>query len=122
MRMRVIVDQLKILELEIEDVFHIRIDSHKTIKEKMAEKEVIYAGTSCKLNYKKLVKTNVILHSFHPSVLPEKRSSKKAAKKKMTAYRKMTEKMTLLQIPVIVDRAKMKKEKMHRKNGKRSTK
>ena len=45
------------------------------------------------------------------SVLPEKRSSKKAAKKKMTAYRKMTEKMTLLQIPVIVDRAKDEKGK-----------
>ena len=39
----------------------------------------------------------------------------------MTAYRKMTEKMTLLQIPVIVDRAKDEKEKMHRKNGKRFT-
>ena len=43
--------------------------------------------------------------------LPEKRSIKKAAKKKMTAYRKMTEKMTLLQIPVIVDRAKDEKGK-----------
>ena len=32
-------------------------------------------------------------------------------KKKMTAYRKMTEKMTLLQIPVIVDRAKDEKGK-----------
>ena len=29
----------------------------------------------------------------------------------MTAYRKMTEKMTLLQIPVIVDRAKDEKGK-----------
>lgn len=84
---------------------------NETIKEKMAEKEVIYAGTSGKLNYKKLVKNKCNLALFSSSVLPEKRSSKKAAKKKMTAYRKMTEKMTLLQIPVIVDRAKDEKGK-----------
>lgn len=84
---------------------------NETIKEKMAEKEVIYAGTSGKLNYKKLVKNKCNLALLSSSVLPEKRSSKKAAKKKMTAYRKMTEKMTLLQIPVIVDRAKDEKEK-----------
>ena len=84
---------------------------NETIKEKMAEKEVIYAGTSGKLNYKKLVKNKCNLALLSSSVLPEKRSSKKAAKKKMTAYRKMTEKMTLLQIPVIVDRAKDEKGK-----------
>ena len=84
---------------------------NETIKEKMAEKEVIYPGTSGKLNYKKLVKNKCNLALLSSSVLPEKRSSKKAAKKKMTAYRKMTEKMTLLQIPVIVDRAKDEKGK-----------
>ena len=84
---------------------------NETIKEKMAEKEVIYAGTSGKLNYKKLVKNKCNLALLSSSVLPEKRSSKKAAKKKMTAYRKMTEKMTLLQIPVIGDRAKDEKGK-----------
>nr|WP_288708582.1 hypothetical protein [uncultured Dorea sp.] len=84
---------------------------NETIKEKMAEKEVIYAGTSGKLNYKKLVKNKCNLALLSSGVLPEKRSSKKAAKKKMTAYRKMTEKMTLLQIPVIVDRAKDEKGK-----------
>lgn len=84
---------------------------NETIKEKMAEKEVIYAGTSGKLNYKKLVKNKCNLALLSSSVLPEKRSSKKVAKKKMTAYRKMTEKMTLLQIPVIVDRAKDEKGK-----------
>ena len=84
---------------------------NETIKEKMAGKEVIYAGTSDKLNYKKLVKNKCNLALLSSSVLPEKRSSKKAAKKKMTAYRKMTEKMTLLQIPVIVDRAKDEKGK-----------
>lgn len=84
---------------------------NETIKEKMAEKEVIYAGTSGKLNYKKLVKNKCNLALLSSSVLTEKRSSKKAAKKKMTAYRKMTEKMTLLQIPVIVDRAKDEKGK-----------
>lgn len=84
---------------------------NETIKEKMAEKEVIYAGTSGKLNYKKLVKNKCNLALLSSSVLPEKRSSKKAAKKKMTAYRKMIEKMTLLQIPVIVDRAKDEKGK-----------
>ena len=84
---------------------------NETIKEKMTEKEVIYAGTSGKLNYKKLVKNKCNLALLSSSVLPEKRSSKKAAKKKMTAYRKMTEKMTLLQIPVIVDRAKDEKGK-----------
>lgn len=84
---------------------------NETVKEKMAEKEVIYAGTSGKLNYKKLVKNKCNLALLSSSVLPEKRSSKKAAKKKMTAYRKMTEKMTLLQIPVIVDRAKDEKGK-----------
>ena len=84
---------------------------NETIKEKMAEKEVIYAGTSGKLNYKKLVKNKCNLALLSSSVLPEKRSSKKAAKKKMTDYRKMTEKMTLLQIPVIVDRAKDEKGK-----------
>ena len=84
---------------------------NETIKEKMTEKEVIYAGTSGKLNYKKLVKNKCNLALLSSSVLPEKRSSKKAAKKKMTAYRKMTEKMTLRQIPVIVDRAKDEKGK-----------
>lgn len=84
---------------------------NENIKEKMAEKEVIYAGTSGKLNYKKLVKNKCNLALLSSNVLPEKRSSKKAAKKKMTAYRKMTEKMTLLQIPVIVDRAKDEKGK-----------
>lgn len=84
---------------------------NETIKEKMTEKEVIYAGTSGKLNYKKLVKNKCNLALLSSSVLPEKRSSKKATKKKMTAYRKMTEKMTLLQIPVIVDRAKDEKGK-----------
>lgn len=84
---------------------------NETIKEKMAGKEVIYAGTSGKLNYKKLVKNKCNLALLSSNVLPEKRSSKKAAKKKMTAYRKMTEKMTLLQIPVIVDRAKDEKGK-----------
>lgn len=84
---------------------------NETIKEKMAEKEVIYAGTSGKLNYKKLVKNKCNLALLSSSVLPEKRSGKKAAKKKMTAYRKMTEKMTLLQIPVIVDRSKDEKGK-----------
>lgn len=84
---------------------------NETIREKMAEKEVIYAGTSGKLNYKKLVKNKCNLALLSSSVLPEKGSSKKAAKKKMTAYRKMTEKMTLLQIPVIVDRAKDEKGK-----------
>lgn len=53
---------------------------NETIKEKMAEKEVIYAGTSGKLNYKKLVKTNVILHSFHPACC-RKKKQQKAAKK-----------------------------------------
>ncbi len=55
---------------------------NETIKEKMAEKEVIYAGTSGKLNYKKLVKNKCNLALLSSSVLPEKRSSKKAAKKK----------------------------------------
>ena len=82
-----------------------------TIKTEMEEKEVVYTGTSGKLNYKKLVKNKCNLALLSSSVLPEKRSSKKAAKKKMTAYRKMTEKMTLLQIPVIVDRAKDEKGK-----------
>ena len=85
--------------------------SNETIKTKMEEKEVVYAGTSGKLNYKKLVKNKCNLALLSASVLPEKGSSKKAAKKKMTAYRKMTEKMTLLQIPVIVDRAKDEKGK-----------
>ncbi|WP_454971353.1 Ig-like domain-containing protein [Dorea sp.] len=84
---------------------------NETIKEKMAEKEVVYAGTSGKLNYKKLVKNKCNLALLSSNVLPEKGSSKKAAKKKMAAYRKMTEKMTLLQIPVIVDRAKDEKGK-----------
>ena len=84
---------------------------NETIKEKMTEKEVIYAGTSGKLNYKKLVKNKCNLALLSSSVLPDKRSSKKAAQKKMTAYRTMTEKMTLLQIPVIVDRAKDEKGK-----------
>ena len=84
---------------------------NETIREKMAEKEVVYAGTSGKLNYKKLVKNKCNLALLSSNVLPEKGSSKKAAKKKMAAYRKMTEKMTLLQIPVIVDRAKDEKGK-----------
>ena len=84
---------------------------NETIKEKMAEKEVVYAGTSGKLNYKKLVKNKCNLALLSANVLPEKGSSKKEAKKKMAAYRKMTEKMTLLQIPMIVDRAKDEKGK-----------
>ena len=77
---------------------------NETIKEKMEEKEVIYAGTSGKLNYKKLVKNKCNLAILSSSVLPKKGSTKKAAKKKMKAYQKMTEKMTLLEMPVIVDR------------------
>lgn len=38
----------------------------------------------------------------------------------MKAYQKMTEKMTLLEMPVIVDRSKDEKGKMQRKNGKKS--
>ena len=84
---------------------------NKTIKEKMKEKEVIYAGTSGKLNYKKLVKNKCNLAILSSSVLPKKGSTKKAAKKKMKAYQKMTEKMTLLEMPVIVDRSKDEKGK-----------
>lgn len=84
---------------------------NETIKEKMEEKEVLYAGKSGKLNYKKLVKNKCNLAILSSSVLPKKGSSKKAAKKKMTAYRKMTEKMTLLEMPVIVDRSKDEKGK-----------
>ena len=84
---------------------------NETIKEKMEEKEVIYAGTSGKLNYKKLVKNKCNLALLSSGVLPKKGSSKKAAKKKMTAYRKMTEKMTLLGMPVIIDRSKDEKGK-----------
>lgn len=39
---------------------------NETIKEKMEKKEIIYTGKSGKLNYKKLVKINVIWHSFLP--------------------------------------------------------
>ena len=92
---------------------------NETIKEKMAEKEVVYAGTSGKLNYKKLVKNKCNLALLSSNVLPEKGSSKKEAKKKMAAYRKMTEKMTLLQIPVIVDRAKDEKGKDAQKEWKK---
>ena len=92
---------------------------NETIREKMAEKEVVYAGTSGKLNYKKLVKNKCNLALLSSNVLPEKGSSKKAAKKKMAAYRKMTEKMTLLQIPVIVDRAKDEKGKDAQKEWKK---
>ena len=84
---------------------------NETIKEKMEEKEVIYAGTSGKLNYKKLVKNKCNLAILSSSVLPKKGSTKKAAKKKMKAYQKMTEKMTLLEMPVIVDRSKDEKGK-----------
>ena len=84
---------------------------NETIKEKMEEKEVIYAGTSGKLNYKKLVKNKCNLAILSSSVLPKKGSTKKAAKKKMKAYQKMTEKMTLLGMPVIVDRSKDEKGK-----------
>ena len=93
---------------------------NETIKEKMEKKEIIYTGKSGKLNYKKLVKNNVIWHSFLPGILPKKGSSKKAARKKMKAYQKMTEKMTLLEMPVIVDRSKDEKGKDARKNGKKS--
>ena len=84
---------------------------NETIKEKMKNKEVIYAGTSGKLNYKKLVKKKCNLALVSSSVLPKKGSSKKAAKKKLRKYQKMTEKMTLLQMPVIVDRSKDEKNK-----------
>lgn len=84
---------------------------NEIIKEKMEEKEVIYAGTSGKLNYKKLVKNKCNLAILSSSVLPKKGSTKKAAKKKMKAYQKMTEKMTLLEMPVIVDRSKDEKGK-----------
>ena len=84
---------------------------NETIKEKMTEKEVIYAGTSGKLNYKKLVKNKCDLALLSSGILPKKGSSKKAARKKMKAYQKMTEKMTLLEMPVIVDRSKDEKGK-----------
>lgn len=84
---------------------------NETIKEKMKNKEVVYAGTSGKLNYKKLVKNKCNLALVSSGVLPKKGSSKKAAKKKLRKYQKMTEKMTLLQMPVIVDRSKDEKNK-----------
>ena len=84
---------------------------NETIKEKMEKKEIIYTGKSGKLNYKKLVKTKCDLALLSSGILPKKGSSKKAARKKMKAYQKMTEKMTLLEMPVIVDRSKDEKGK-----------
>ena len=84
---------------------------NETIKEKMEKKEIIYTGKSGKLNYKKLVKNKCDLALLSSGVLPKKGSSKKAARKKMKAYQKMTEKMTLLEMPVIVDRSKDEKGK-----------
>ena len=77
-----------------------------SVKEKMKQKEVIYAGTSGKLNYKKLVKTQSDLAILSSGILPKEGSSKKAAAKKMKNYKNITEKMTLLKVPVIVDRSK----------------
>lgn len=82
-----------------------------TIKGKMKEKEVLYAGTSGKLDYKKLVKAQSDLAIVSSGILPKEGNSKKAVKKKMTSYQKMTEKMTMLKIPVIVDRSKDEKGK-----------
>ena len=65
-------------------------------------------------------KINVIWHSFLPVSCRKKGSSKKAARKKMKAYQKMTEKMTLLEMPVVVDRSKDEKGKDAKKNGKKS--
>jgi len=79
--------------------------------EKMEKKEIIYTGKSGKLNYKKLVKNKCDLALLSSGILPKKGSSKKAARKKMKAYQKMTEKMTLLEMPVIVDRSKDEKGK-----------
>ena len=62
-------------------------------------------------NYKKLVKNKCDLALLSSGILPKKGSSKKAARKKMKAYQKMTEKMTLLEMPVIVDRSKDEKGK-----------
>ena len=84
---------------------------NETIKEKMEKKEIIYTGKSGKLNYKKLVKNKCDLALLSSGILPKKGSSKKAARKKMKAYQKMTEKMTLLEMPVIVDRSKDEKGK-----------
>lgn len=84
---------------------------NETIKEKMEKKEIIYTGKSGKLNYKKLVKNKCDLALLSSGVLPKKGSGKKAARKKMKAYQKMTEKMTLLEMPVIVDRSKDEKGK-----------
>ena len=77
-----------------------------SVKEKMNQKEVIYAGASGKLNYKKLVKTQSDLAILSSGILPKEGSSKKAAAKKMKNYKNITEKMTLLKVPVIVDRSK----------------
>ena len=76
----------------------------------MEKKEIIYTGKSGKLNYKKLVKNKCDLALLSSGILPKKGSSKKAARKKMKAYQKMTEKMTLLEMPVIVDRSKDEKD------------
>ena len=84
---------------------------NETIKEKMEKKEIIYTGKSGKLNYKKLVKNKCDLALLSSGILPKKGSSKKVARKKMKAYQKMTEKMTLLEMPVIVDRSKDEKGK-----------
>lgn len=88
---------------------------NETIKDKLNKKEVVYAGTSAKLNYKKLVKKKCNLALVSSKVLPKKGSSKKAAKKKMRKYQKMTEKMTLLQMPVIVDRSQDEKNEEAKK-------
>ena len=77
----------------------------------MCIRDSIYTGKSGKLNYKKLVKNKCDLALLSSGILPKKGSSKKAARKKMKAYQKMTEKMTLLEMPVIVDRSKDEKGK-----------
>lgn len=82
-----------------------------SIIEKMKQKEVIYAGTSGKMDYKKLVKTQCDLAILSSGILPKEGSSKKAAAKKMKSYQNITEKMTLLKVPVIVDRSKDEKDK-----------
>ena len=55
---------------------------NETIKEKMAEKEVIYAGTSGKLNYKKLVKNKCNLALLSSACRRKKEAAKKRQRKR----------------------------------------
>ena len=73
--------------------------------------QIVYAGKATDLKMKTLVKQSVNLVILPENILPQK-DQKLSAEKQTKRYEELTEKLALLNIPVIIDRSADEKEKL----------